>query len=802
MTHRTLAALIACALALAARGAAQERGRLVVLGFDGADARTAERLMDAGELPNLAALRASGTFAPLGTTVPAESPVSWAALNSGQNPAETGIFGFIERANDAALGPLPELGHVAHEERAVERFDLPALERVLVAWDPWLLAACAGAASLLLFLALFSLLLRLRARASVPLALVLGLAGGAGAWVAQGHVPRAIADVVANPTQAAPFWEHAARAGVACVVIDGAMAWDREPVEGARVLAGLGVPDVRSNNGDWFVYTTDPRVLERAPAAQPTASGGRIVRVDLREGRIESRVFGPLDFVAIDRAQREVGSIGERLGRPGLSAAAVEELRARQRALQDETLPRLFGRGRWSGSDEGRASLPLTVVVEDGAARVAIGGHEQILREGEWSRWYHLTFELSPLMKVRAITRCKLVRLSEPFELFVDFLQHDPAHPAWWQPVSQPPGFAAELARAAGAPYETVGWACLTMPFKDREIDAQTFLEDAESTLAWREVLLRAALGRDDWRALVFVESTVDRVQHMLYRHADPAHPGHDPEEAAQRVRYLGQEIALSEAIRASYRAMDRLVGEVVERHLRPGDTLIVCSDHGFQSFRRQVHLNNWLAREGYLALRPGARPGGAPLGQVDWSRTRAYAVGLGGIYLNLRGREKDGTVLPAEAPALLGEIRARLLALTDGEGGPRAVRSVYALGTLHASPLYRGPHAADQADLVPGFEAGWRVSWATSLGDVALQRTEDDLSYEAAPVFEDNLLNWSGDHVSVAEDLVRGVFLSNRRFTRPAQGVDLLHVAPTALALLGVALPDTMDRPPLELAP
>ncbi len=787
---------IALLLAIPARaqsGAPAPKGRLFVLGFDGADARTTAKMMDEGLLPNLARLRETGTFAPLGTTMPAESPVSWAALNSGQNPAKTGIPGFVKRELLPDGTPMPALGHVTHEARASTSFALPFLERVLIGQNPWVLAFAVGLGAALVFLAVFAGLLKIRARVAVPMAVVLGAVGGAGARISGSYVPHSISDVVGNPTKAAPFWEEAAKAGVPCVVIDSAMSWDRPDVPGARVLSGLGVPDVRSNNGDWFVYTTDPKVLERAPIGQPTSTAGRIFRVDERDGVIESWIYGPYDFVAIDAAQREVEAIDARMGKPGQSSADVEALRKRKRELQTEVLPRLQLQGRFRSSDEGRVSLPLRVeLAAGGETRVSIGAQEQSLAEGQWSSWYHLTFELSPLVKVRAITRVKLVKRADPFELFVDFLQFDPAHPAWWQPVSQPPGFAAELAHAAGEPYETVGWACLTMPFKDREIDPVTFLEDIEATQRSRESLLRAALKQPDWRGLMFVESTPDRVQHMMYQFADAQHPAYDAAKAARRTRFFGEDIALSDAIRASYQSMDRVVGEVLKDHVKPGDTLLVCADHGFQSFHRQVHLNNWLAREGYLAVLPDAtKADSRALSFVDWPKTRAYAVGLGGIYLNLQGRERDGTVAPKDAPALLREIQQKLRAMQDE--GRSAVRDAYVISEIHS-----GPYLSEEPDLMVGFAATWRVSWATTLGDIQLVEVPNTGTFGPGPVFEDNRLNWSGDHVSVAADLVQGVFFSNRKVVIPEKGIDLLHIAPTALALLGVATPAAYDHPPL----
>jgi predicted AlkP superfamily phosphohydrolase/phosphomutase len=420
-----------------------------------------------------------------------------------------------------------------------------------------------------------------------------------------------------------------------------------------------------------------------------------------------------------------------------------------------------------------------------------------VIAEGGWSSWYHLTFELNPLVKVKAITRCKLLHQKNPFDLYVDFLQIDPTDPMYWQPVARPSSFGADLAKAIQAPYETVGWACMTMPFKDREIDPLTFLEDAEATHAWREKLLFAALARDDWRVLVDVESTPDRVQHMMYQYYDAGHPLHDAKTAAQTTTYFGKTIPLSDAIPATYREMDRVVGEVMEHHLRPGDTLIVCADHGFQSFRRQVHLNNWLAREGFLALKTGIGSKEADYLQfIDWQHTRAYSVGLGMIFVNLQGRERGGIVTAAQVPALLAELREKLLALDDPDIGKPAVHAVYETAHIHS-----GAYLADEADLMVGFEAGWRVSWATTLGNLALADGAGK-KLEPGPVFENNLHNWSGDHVSVAADLVPGVFFCNRKVEIPAGGVNLLHVAPTALSVVGVDVPAQYDLPPLHLAP
>lgn len=716
---------------------------MIVLGFDGADARTVGEMMDRGELPNLARLRDTGTFAPLATTVPAESPVSWASLNSGQNPAKTGVPGFVKRSLSSGGTPIPSLGFFEVGNRETKSLALPRVLGLLVRCGPLGSAFLMGASTFVCFALLFVLLLRFRKAVAIPVAILLALAGGGAAWKAASEIPPTIPDVVTNLCETGGFWEVAARAGVASVVLDGPMAWDRPEVGGAKVLAGLGVPDARGSYGDWFVYTTDPAELAREPEGRSTSTAGTVFRVDEVDGRIESRVYGPRDFAA---------------------------------------------------PESGRLSVPLVLRRDGDRVKVSLDGTEHSLAPGEWSPWYRPTFEVSSLVKVHAITRVKLVRAADPLELYVDFLQIDPSAPPFWQPVSQPPGYATELAKATRQPFETVGWACLTMPLKDREIDAKTFLEDIEATRADRERMLGFELERADWRLLFAVESTPDRVQHMMYQFYDPEHPLYDAAKAAEKVKFGGEEIALSDAIPAAYRRVDHIVGQVLEHHLRADDTLILCSDHGFRTFRRGLNLNNWLAEHGYLeTVELRSRKQGGFLQFVDWSRTRAYAVGLGMIFVNQRGRERDGIVEPSEVPALLDEISRDLLATRDGDRP--VVRTVYRLPEIHA-----GPHLDRESDLMVGLEAGYRVGWATTTGGMSLVAGADG-RFAPAPSIEDNTNNWSGDHVSVARELVPGIFFCNRKVSIPKEGVDLLDVAPTVLALLGVPVPAEYDRPPLAIA-
>lgn len=775
-----LSALAALPLLQAAARPAAPDSRVVILGFDGADGRTVEELMDAGELPNLRRLREQGSFARLGTSVPNESPTSWASLNTGQNPGKTAISGFVKRTFNSKRLPVAGLGFLdTSDERAIDEYeDLP-----LPPWSPWMLGGLAGGGTLAVFLIVFGVLLRMRMAVAAPIALVLAVVAGYVGFQARGLLPSKIPRT-GNPNQARNLWDYAGDAGVQSIVLEAAQAFDMPAPDGTRVLSGLGVPDARGAIGDWFIYTDDPTLLKGPPEGERTSTAGTKYRVDWPRGggAIRTKIYGPVNFCETDRVEQELARVRERQDDPKLGYKESVELNGRRSDLEDE-LRRLRTE---------RTSVDL-VVDKRGpdSAAVRVGDQEQVLTVGGWSDYYHLTFPLNAVLAVKAVTRVKLMSLEEPFKLFVNTIDIDPEHPPFWQPISAPHGFAPELVKSSGGTFETYGWACTTMPFKDGEIDPETLLEDVEFTMAWRERLTYAQIRRSDWRLFMSVFSTTDRIQHMMYQYYDTGHPLYDPAEASRKVSFFGKELPLSQTIPEIYRQMDRIVGEVMDKHLGPDDTLLVCSDHGFQSFRRQVSLNNWLVEKGYLVLREGATRNDF----IDWSRTQAYAMGLGFIYVNQRDREGRGIVSADEKEALLDRIQADLVASIDPDTGLAPVAESYRIAREHS-----GAHLADAPDLVLGFAPTYRVAWTTTGLGINLEEDENGRTINGR-TYTDNTSPWSGGHPSVARDHVRGVFLSNQRFVLPEGGPNLLHIAPTALALLGVPVPAEMDLAPLPLA-
>jgi predicted AlkP superfamily phosphohydrolase/phosphomutase len=218
---------------------------------------------------------------------------------------------------------------------------------------------------------------------------------------------------------------------------------------------------------------------------------------------------------------------------------------------------------------------------------------------------------------------------------------------------------------------------------------------------------------------------------------------------------------------------MDRIVGRTMS-YLDRHAALFVLSDHGFCSFRRALNLNSWLQREGYLALQNGAKESGEYFDGVDWSRTRAYTFGLGGLYINQSGREAQGIVPPEGTPSLIEELRAKLAGLQDEQTGETAILDAYP-----SNEIYRGPYMNRAPDLIIGYAAGYRASWDAAVGKAT------------AEVFADNNRPWSGDHC-VEPALVPGVLFSNFPISATEPGIE--DMAPTALDLFGIRAPAWME--------
>jgi len=428
-------------------------------------------------------------------------------------------------------------------------------------------------------------------------------------------------------------------------------------------------------------------------------SGGEVYRVEARNGVVDAELVGP----------------------PGLCGDPPDPLRAPFRVYLDPDRP---------------------------AVKIAVGDEERVLEQGEWSDWVPVSFKILPTQHLPAEVRFYLRRVRPELELYVSPLNTDPLAPAL--PISHPKGYAAELARGTFRFY-TQGMPEETAALNASVFSPAEFLAQAE--IAGREILDQFpwVLEQFDRGLLFYYVGNGDQVSHMMWRAMDPDHPAYDAEKDAP----------FADAVPHVYEEMDGLVSYALD-HMGDDTLLIVMSDHGFTSWRRTFHLNAWLHQNGYLAVKDESLPPGMELlSNVDWSRTKAYGFGLSSLYVNLKGRERDGIVPAGEKGALLRELADKLEAVVDPATGQHAIAHVY----LRDETFEDGGGREVGPDAIVGYAKRTRGSDPSALGEVGRE------------VFTNNDKAWSGDHL-MDPPSVPGILATSRPLKRPARSLRELNAS------------------------
>ncbi len=540
-----------------AKMAGDPQGRkVVVLGLDGLDPKIIKALMDSGRAPNFKKLAERGMFQPLGTTMPALSPVAWSSFITGMTPGGHGIPDFLAR-DPLTYGPVFSIWETGDVESTLKLGDYE-----------------------------------------------LALSGGE----------------TRNNRRGKPFWAYLTEQGIPATVIKIPTNF---PVEetATRAMAGMGTPDLTDSFGNFGYYTTD------FDEDVENISGGRLIRIRVRGGRVDSDILGP-----------------------------------------DNTVDR---------SVTGATKIPFFVHVDPDSDVVRIEVQDQVfvLQKGEFSDWAHLKFDLIPgLAGVSGIARFYVKQVHPHFKLYVSPINLDPEDQA--MPVTYPEEMGGEIARHIG-PFWTKGLPSDTKPLDLGIFDDEDYVKQAELILEDRMRLFEYEWSRFEEGLFYFYVSSTDQDTHMLWRNMDETHPTHHMSD----VRYSGY-------IHHLYERMDKLVGEVLpaadDRTL-----LIVCSDHGFASFGREFQLNSWLRDNGYLTLKDSAKSKDrADLYDINWDKTVAYGIGFNGLYLNTVGREERGIVGAEKAPELIARISRELMGLTDSDTGRRPVHKVYKRDEIYQGEL------------------------------------------------------------------------------------------------------------------
>jgi predicted AlkP superfamily phosphohydrolase/phosphomutase len=400
-------------------------------------------------------------------------------------------------------------------------------------------------------------------------------------------------------------------------------------------------------------------------------------------------------------------------------------------------LLRKQGRDRFAGKLEGPARKKVKGVSEtsrelsleligEKTARLRIGRLSIDLLEGQWSPIIDLSFRLGLFMEVHTLTRVILTSIKPDVNLYFLPLQLHPLHSPW--PYGAPQGFVKSTWRACG-PFLTVGWPQDTTGLEEGCISDQQFLDLCNAIFDTRERILTYCLKDFTEGILASVFDTLDRIQHMYWR-------------------------SRPDIVEQWYLKMDSLVGRVT--HVLRNQTselphIVIVSDHGFANYDYKVHLNRWLIQNGYMTPKDQADSGN--LKDVDWRRTKAYAIGLNSIYLNLARREGQGVVEENQIDFLSNKLRDELLNWRGPDHNQVVQKAWTKEESLEGSLKSYGP------DILIGYTPGYRASPQTGLGEWR------------ETCIEPNTDHWNADHC-INPQSVPGVLFSNKgleEFSNPS---------------------------------
>lgn len=504
------------------------------------------------------------------------------------------------------------------------------------------------------------------------------LAGGVGVALHRWLPDKA--ERIESTVQGKPWWDRLAASGQQCVAMRIPMAYPARAHPNVRLLGGLGVPDIHGTQGSYLLLSDAPE----------SHGDSHVLPISWQGDHSRVAIPGPRDVLTHRR-----------------TVVAVLEL-------------------VWLGKNR---------------LRVRSGDAAQEINKGDWSAPIRVTFSVSPFVRRHAIARLHFCDAPGVIQLYLTPLQYDAAQSLPVNPISSPPGFAAELEGRIG-PYQTIGWETQTAALISGDLDEQAYLVDAHKALALNEKQLLSELHDADWRHFMFVVQATDQITHIFF----------DKSVVSMRE---GGEIEVDHPLIRLYRRLDELVGRVADQAESLGSRLIVMSDHGFSPYRRAVNLNTWLARRGYIAIKDRSRWDGSSAAgvldrevwsNVDWFNTRAFALGLGGIYLNVEGREPLGIVKRSGEYAFLQRRLIRdLEEWQDPVTGERLFKNVY-----RRQDVYSGPYVENAPDLILGFREGYRVSSSTVVGGIP----PDEIT--------DNRSAWKADHCGIDASLIPGVCLTN----------------------------------------
>jgi len=281
-----------------------------------------------------------------------------------------------------------------------------------------------------------------------------------------------------------------------------------------------------------------------------------------------------------------------------------------------------------------------------------------------------------------------------------------------------------------------------------------------------RQKILRDWVTRKEWDFLMMVEMGVDRIHHYLWQYIDEQHKAYVPGNPYEQK------------IKEYYQHIDRFIGEL--QTLAPEGTIFyVVSDHGAKRMEGMFVINEWLIQHGYLTLNSfPSKPMSIEKCDVDWSKTRAWAWGgfYSRLFINVKGREPQGCVEPAEADALMEEIRAKLLA-EKGPDGQHLEHRIY-----RASELYTDPQGDVPDLLIFWGDLFWKVAGTVGYNRLYIDQDDRGLDF--------GVHDWNGVFIKYDPKNLGAGHIEN---------IDIRDVMPSILNDFEVQIPDSAQGKVIE---
>ncbi|MBU0758333.1 MAG: alkaline phosphatase family protein [Nanoarchaeota archaeon] len=380
------------------------------------------------------------------------------------------------------------------------------------------------------------------------------------------------------------------------------------------------------------------------------------------------------------------------------------------------------------------------VIAINSKISISVDGKDYLVHQEEWSDFIKVSFSVDASI-VTGIFKAYVID-TDPFKMYITAIHIDPESPS--MPISYPDKYSIELAKKIGF-FHTMGFPEEADGFTDNRLSEKSFLEQIYQIENERKKIFFKEFHEfenNETGLLAFVFDSSDRLQHIFWEKGEN-----------------------NNKIAEYYMKKDDFLGRLLDK-IDANTLLLIVSDHGFTFAEKRVSLNTWLRDSGYLATN------GNSIKDIDWSRTKAYSVGLFGIYINLEGREKRGIVKDNDKDKLIDEIISGLKTLRDPENNGKPVYEVY-----RKEEIYSGRNTILAPDMVVGFSNGYQHAPESAMGGAG------------GPLF-DKGITWRGTHLT-DRVFVPGVLFSNIKFKNNVCQND---IAPTILDSFGIPVPESME--------